>query len=446
VAILDAHFRLQAMNKALEAMTGLTRDEALGVPCQYIIRNNLCLKMCPAKQAIETEQTVRIEGNIVNTARQKIPVMIHASPMKNNRGQHIGVIETVEDLSLVQGLDKRIHTGRETDGLIGHSPNMQKLLEVLPVISQTDSSVLIIGETGTGKDLIAIEIHRLSQRSQGPFIKVNCGALPETLLESELFGHMRGAFTGAIKDKPGRFQLAHNGTIYFTEIGDLPLPLQVKLLTVLDDKEFYPLGGTKSIKADVRVIAATHRDLRAMIRQGSFREDLLYRLNIVRIDVVPLRDRGDDIRLLMEHFLNLFKKKFHKNIQGFSSKVLEILKQYPYPGNVREVKNIVEYAANICPEGIIQLEQLPDYLQKPWGEILHPDPGEKIEEGTKAFPLQGESLLKRPTDHLPDWMEMERRMISEALLQSRGNRTKAADLLGWGRSTLWRKIKKHKLA
>jgi transcriptional regulator with PAS, ATPase and Fis domain len=322
---------------------------------------------------------------------------------------------------------------------------MQKLFDILPVISQTDSSVLITGETGTGKDLIASVIHRVSPRAQGPFVKINCGALPETLLESELFGHLRGAFTGAARDKPGRLQLADGGTVYLTEIGDLPLPLQVKLLTFLDDKEVVPLGGTKSIRADVRLVAATHRDLQAMVRAGTFREDLLFRLNVVRLEVPPLREREEDLRLLMEFFLNQFNKQFQKNIQGFSPKAIEILSRYPYPGNVRELMNIVEYCANVCHTGSIQPEHLPDYVREALYEISPSDLQVGAKEQTPWVPGAKTEMEGRPIGHSLDWHEMERGMITEALLRSRGNRTKAAKLLGWGRSTLWRKMKLHNL-
>jgi transcriptional regulator with PAS, ATPase and Fis domain len=266
--------------------------------------------------------------------------------------------------------------------------------------------------------------------------------LPETLLESELFGHTRGAFTGAVRDKPGRFQLADGGTLYLTEIGDLPLTLQVKLLTFLDDKEIIPLGGTRSTRADVRLIAATHRDLHIMVRQGNFREDLLFRLNVVRMEVPPLREREGDIRLLMEYFLNKFNRQFQKKIKGFSPETIEILRQYPYPGNVRELGNMVEYATNICHETIIKPEHLPDYLGGPWHEPLQPEV--KVTGGEKdSYPRLADEMSV--ADNRLNWRGMERRMISEALLKSRGNRTKAAKLLGWGRSTLWRKMKQHNL-
>ena len=444
IGILGVDLKFELMNKALEILAGVGREEAIGVPCQYIMRSNLCVKKCPAKEVLRTGQTVRTEGDIINRARQKVPVMMTMSPLKDAGGRIIGLIEAVEDLSLVRELDKQIHTARDFGDMVGSSPRMQKVFDILPAIAQTGSSVLITGETGTGKDLIAAVIHRLSRRAQGPFIKVNCGALPVNLLESELFGHKRGAFTGAVRDKPGRFQLAESGTIYLTEIGDLYLPLQVKLLTVLDDKEVYPVGATKSVKADVRVIAATHRDLETMVKRGEFREDLLFRLNVVRIDVPPLRERGEDIRLLMEHFLNHFKKEFQKDIKGFSKKAIDVLIRYPCPGNVRELKNIVEYAANMCHQGTIQVEHLPGYLRDQPLRAATSDVASKIEEKVQAE--REETHLPGEAGQVVDWKQMERRMIAEALLQARGNRSRAAKFLGWGRSTLWRKMKQYGLA
>ncbi len=368
--------------------------------------------------------------------------MIHVSVLKDDEGEPHGVIETIEDISLLRELDKKSQITHHYADLVGHSLKMQKLLDILPIISQTDSSVLITGETGTGKDLVASVIHRLSPRAQGPFIKINCGALPETLLESELFGHTRGAFTGAVRDKPGRFQLADGGTLYLTEIGDLPLTLQVKLLTFLDDKEIIPLGATRSARADVRLIAATHRDLQAMVGQGNFREDLLFRLNVVRLEVPPLREREGDIRLLMEYFLNKFKRNFYKKIKGFSPETIEILSRYPYPGNVRELSNMVEYATTVCHETVIKPEHLPDYLGGPKDELLEPEVRVNGGERGSSIGLEDDKKL---TDHRLNWREMERRLISEALLKTRGNRTRAAKLLGWGRSTLWRKMKQHNL-
>jgi DNA-binding NtrC family response regulator len=249
-----------------------------------------------------------------------------------------------------------------------------------------------------------------------------------------------------VRDKPGRFQLADGGTLYLTEIGDLPLPLQVKLLTFLDDREFHPLGGTRSVKADVRLIAATHRDLAAMVRQGTFREDLLFRLNVVRLELPALRERQGDARLLAEYFLHQSSRDLHKPVKGFSSQTLEVLARYPYPGNVRELKNIIEYAAIMCPGERLEIEHLPDDLrharetpsQAGIPEIPQGKDGDRVRLPSGISAAAVEKGL--------DWKEMERRMIAEALLKSRGNRSTAASMLGWGRATLWRKMKRHGLS
>jgi transcriptional regulator with PAS, ATPase and Fis domain len=322
--------------------------------------------------------------------------------------------------------------------LVGRSQEMQRIFRILPVIAQTDSSVLITGQTGTGKDFVAEAIHQASNRAKGPFIKVNCGALPEALLESELFGHQKGAFTGAVESKPGRFRLAHNGSLYLTEIGDLPLNLQVKLLSFLDDKVLHPLGSTKGIHVDVRVIAATHRNLEQMVREGRFRQDLLFRLNVVRLHLPPLVKRGDDIRMLMDHFLQTFNPRFKKKVTAFSDEAKHILLQYPYPGNVRELRNIVEYAVNICEINRILPEHLPTY-------ILEYNPDEQgVLEDPENSALQ--PVVKRPAEpSYGSWADRERGMILDAMVKAQGRRSEAAKILGWGRSTLWRKMKQYGL-
>ncbi len=436
VALLSPGLSLAAMNPCLEALTGFSGRRVAGVPCGHVLRSSLCHRGCPAARALETGVRYQGTGDLINHAREKVPVRVTASPLVDSAGRVTGVLETVEDLSRVEAAAPVADDGRGE--LVGVSPAIRKVADLLPAVAQTDSSVLLTGETGTGKDLLALLIHRMSPRADEPFVKVNCGALPEGLLESELFGHVRGAFTGAVADKPGRFTLADGGTVYLTEIGDLSPPLQVKLLTFLDDKEVIPVGGTRSVKADVRVIAATHRDLEAMVAQGGFRADLLYRLNIVRIHVPPVRARPGDARLLLIHFLALYRKKFGRDIAGFSPEAEALLLAYPYPGNVRELRNIVEYAASICPGGEIQAGHLPDYL------ALHRDL-----PATPAPPAGREALSPPPSPRSragETWLVIERDMIVDALVSCRGNRTEAARRLGWGRSTLWRKMKTHGLA
>ena len=276
----------------------------------------------------------------------------------------VGFLETVEDIRLLRKLDETASHAYNFNNIIGRSPEMEKIFQILPSLAQSDSSVLITGETGTGKDMVAETIHHASNRAKGPFVKINCGALPETLLESELFGHRKGAFTGAVENKPGRIQLAHNGTLYLTEIGDLPLSLQVKLLTFLDDKEIFPLGSIKGFTANVRIIAATHRNLEKRVNDNRFRKDLLFRLNVIRLHLPPLRDRQGDIQLLLDHFLNSLSTQMGKKMLGLSREALKILLTYHYPGNVRELRNIVEYAVNICGDRQIKPKHLPSYLME----------------------------------------------------------------------------------
>jgi two-component system response regulator AtoC len=358
-----------------------------------------------------------------------------SAPVIGLDGELAGYLETLEDLRLIDQLDRKTGGELRLSHVIGRSPKMERVFQIMPVIARTDSSVLITGETGTGKDVIAEAIHHASDRAKGLFLKVNCGALPETLLESELFGHQKGAFTGAVENKPGRFRLAHNGTIYLTEIGDLPLSLQVKLLTFLDDKVVHPLGATKGYNVDVRVIAATHRDLEHMVGEGRFRQDLLFRLNVVRLHLPPLRERGDDVHLLMDHFLRTLSSKFSHAVKGFSPETRMLLRSYTYPGNVRELRNIVEYAVNVCDADRIEPRHLPAYLsERPLREAGE-QTGAAIAEGSP------EEAKHKMTDD--DWASAERRMILEALLKASGKKSRAAAILGWGRSTLWRKMKQH---
>lgn len=438
VLMLDRDRRILLMNQAMELLTGFRQEEIQGLPCQDVIRSNFCPRQCPVLEAEEGDELVRREGNIINRDRQKIPVRLTSVPLKDTAGRIVGFIETLEDTRLLQQLDKNIKQAFGFGHLLGRSPKMEEVFKILPVVAHTDSSVLITGETGTGKDVLAQALHETSNRAREPFIKVNCGALPESLLESELFGHKKGAFTGAVAEKPGRLRMAHNGTVYLTEIGDLPLPLQVKLLTFLDDKVVYPLGSTKGFQADVRIIAATHRDLDGMVRDGSFREDLLFRLKVVQLHLPPLREREGDIDLIMDHFLALFSSRFGKQIKGFSGEVRQKLLDYPFPGNVRELRNIVEYAVNICQEERIKHEHLPVYFfEQGIGRI-----------GGEAVPHRPEpAALSAPRERTAgkDWTSIERELIIDALVQSKGHRSKAAAILGWGRSTLWRKMKQYGL-
>jgi len=437
IVIMGLDRRILLLNSTLEVLTGFARDEVWGVPCQDVLRTNLCQQGCPINQAEKSNASVSVEGNIINRARQKIPVRLTAVPLSDVMGKTVGFLETVEDIRAFQQMNASLLQTDSLGQFVGRSAEMEKLFRLVPVVAQTDSSILVTGETGTGKDVLAEVIHNASDRAKGPFVKINCGALPETLLESELFGHKKGAFTGAVNDKMGRLKLAHNGTLYLTEIGDLPLTLQVKLLTFLDDKVVYPLGSTSGFQADVRVIAATHRNLEQMVGEGLFRQDLLFRLNVVRLHLPPLRERVGDIDLLLDHFLKIFSGRFGKKIRSFSQKAKRLLLDYAYPGNVRELKNIVEYASNICQNEAIGIEHLPAYLTNE--TVLG-----QAREGLESGPLRGSPESQNEVSGM-DWAAIERRVIVDARVKVNGKRSKAAEVLGWGRSTLWRKMKQYGL-
>jgi transcriptional regulator with PAS, ATPase and Fis domain len=385
-----------------------------------------------------------LETDLINRDRKIIPVRLTFAPIFNIHHQLIGYLETIEDLRLLKEYDEKASHAYSFGDILGKSYQMEKLFRILPVIAQSDSSVLITGETGTGKDMLAESLHQASDRAKGPFVKINCGALPETLLESELFGHTKGAFTGAVENKQGRFHLAHTGTLYLTEIGDLPLPLQVKLLTFLDDRVVYPLGSTKGFAADVRIMAATHRDLEQMVRQGRFRQDLFFRLNVLQLHVPPLREREGDVRLLLDYFLNLFNQKLQRAISGYSTRALKILLAYDYPGNVRELRNIVEYAVNICQDSKIFPAHLPAYLVESRPAEGRPEPNSSQQASPPEYqpnPAQSPAQIPAAVPEEANWPRAEKRIIMDALHKAKGNRSRAAALIGWSRSTLWRKMK-----
>ncbi|MBN1831565.1 MAG: sigma 54-interacting transcriptional regulator [Deltaproteobacteria bacterium] len=436
LAITDLERRILFMNSALETLSGFSRDEVWGIPCRDVLRTSLCSYHCPLPKVTESHSSVTAEGNLINRGRQKIPVRVRTAPLHDIKGRIVGFLETMEDIRAHQGGDDKAQSDDSFSQFIGRSPRIRDILRLVPVIAQTDSSLLITGETGTGKDVLAEIVHNASERSEGAFVKINCGALPETLLESELFGHKKGAFTGAVNDKMGRLRLAHNGTLFLTEIGDLPLPLQAKLLTFLDDKIVYPLGCTNGFQSDARVIAATNRDLERMVEEGLFRRDLLFRLNVVRLHLPPLREREEDINLLLDHFIKLFSTRFGKKVKDFSRQARHVVLNYAYPGNVRELRNIVEYATSICSSHMIGMEDLPTYLYH-GTEMIGTKNGLK---GRLSTPARPNSSLEKST---MSWASVERQLIIDALLKARGRRSRAAELIGWGRSTLWRKMKQY---
>jgi PAS domain S-box-containing protein len=428
VFTVDHQGRITSFNRAAEKITGFSKDEAIGQYCHEIFRANTCFEACPLKHTAETAETIiNLEVNILNRDNKEVPISISTAVVKDNEGKVVGAVETFRDLSLIKELHKEIYRQYSFQDILGRSKPMLKLFQILPDIAQSDATVLIEGESGTGKELFATAVHNLSSRQDKPLIKVNCAALPETLLESELFGYKKGAFTDAKKDKPGRFRQAHGGTIFLDEIGDMSKGTQVKLLRVLEKREYEPLGSNKTERVDVRIIAATNRDLMEMMHRREFREDLFFRINVIRLTIPPLRERREDIPLLLDHFIERINLKQSKQIKKISSAALKILFNYDFPGNVRELENIVEHAT-ILTKGIeIQSRHLPSYLARQH-QVSPPPP----------------SLPEKENMSVLD--NVERDLIVRALKRHRGRTAAAAKELGVHRSTLWRKIKRYKIS
>lgn len=442
--MLDVESRIVLMNRMMEATTGFSRQDVMGIHGELVIRSNTGNNRGQIyEKVLETGEAISVSGDIINCNRRKVQVQYSISAQYKISGELLGLLIIVEDISALLS-DKQDGLGSTSESVdfIGYSPQIKKVFDLIPLMAQTEASVMITGETGTGKDKIAEIIHESSSRSRHPFIKINCGALPAGLLESELFGHVKGAFTGATRSKAGMFELAHRGTVFLTEIGDMPFPLQVKLLSFLDDKEFVPVGGEEKISVDVRIVSATHRPLREQIKNNEFREDLFYRLHVLHVDLPPLREREDDVRLLLEHFLQKFTQALNKSIVGLTPDVMQILVDYSYPGNIRELKNIVEYAVNICKKKEIDIDMIPSYVLEPQlvseADIL-PENSARQSDQYRREPAQ------KSVSRGESWEEIERNLIVECLTRFGGNRTKTAEELSWGRMKLWRKMKQYNL-
>lgn len=446
VMVLDDSFKIVAMNRLMEAITGYASRRVLGIHGELVVRSNTGNARGQIYiNVLKSGEAVSVRGDILTYYRRKVSIQYTVSTLKNAHGDTCGLMVVLEDISAIESVKGAETQDGQTAELIGYSPKMLKVFDMIPVLAQTDASVLITGETGTGKDKIAEILHKKSARARFPFVKVNCGALPLDLLESELFGHVKGAFTGATRNKPGMFKLADKGTLFLTEIGDMPLSLQVKLLSVLDDRQFVPVGGEEKVSVDVRIIAATHRPLREQVRKGEFREDLYYRLNVLHLHIPPLREREGDVQYLLDHFLQKYAKAIGKTIVGFAPSALQDVLNYSYPGNVRELSNIVEYAVNMCKKKKVNREQLPPYLLD--GEKNSPMTVAAAERGDPRPREEDYRQEQRPPARgdQQNWNDIERQMIIDTLKQTGGNKTRAAGILGWGRMTLWRKMQKYEL-
>ena len=418
VFTVDENWLITSFNRAAEQITGVRREDAVGQRCKDVLKADVCEKGCILCKTIQSGKSIvnRIV-HIVDAEGRRLPISISTALLKDEQGRIVGAVETFRDVSVEEKLRKAITERYSFEDIISKNHRMHQLFDILPDVADSASTVLLEGESGTGKELFARAIHHLSPRKKQPFIAVNCGALPDTLLESELFGYKAGAFTDARKDKPGRFRLAEKGTLFLDEIGDISPALQVRLLRVLQEKTYEPLGSVETVPSDVRIIAATNRHLLELVREGKFREDLYYRIHVIRMELPPLRDRMEDIPLLADHFIHHFNVLQKKEISGLSGESLACLVSYDYPGNVRELQNMIEHAFILCKSGLIEPHHLPEHLCMPSG------------------------MKPTASNETMNMKDLEAVFITNMLRRQQWNRIKTAKALGIHKSTLFRKIK-----
>jgi PAS domain S-box-containing protein len=418
VFTIDKKCRITSFNKAAEEITGFRQHEAIGKHCYDIFRTEICNKRCALKDTLKNEEPIEnVRVKIISRNGCEVQISVTTTILREEDGTIIGAVEFFRDVSEIEHLKKQFDQTRTLDKIVSLNPKMQQIIGLLPNIAGSDSNVLIHGPSGSGKELFSQVIHNLSPRQYGPYIKINCAALPPNLLESELFGYEKGAFTDAKRDKPGQFCLANGGTLLLDEISEMDISLQVKLLRVLNNGEYMPLGSSKTMHSDARIIAATNADLEEEISKGKFREDLYYRINVVDIKVPALKERVEDIPVLTEHFINVFRRKMRKPIRQISSQALTLLRKYSFPGNVRELENAIEHSFVMCNGTEILTEHLPGNIKKFENQPL-PQATVEIDE---------------------------KQQIINALRHNKGNKSKAAIELGMHRTTLWRKLKEYGL-
>ncbi len=416
---IDRDFTITSFNPAAERITGFRACEAIGKRCFEILRADVCQRRCVLREALATDQAVeRVRVTIITRDGVEKPIFLSGAVLHDDDGCAVGALELFQDASAAENLETDLAQHHALQTIVHGSPAMRRVIDMLPNIAASDCSVLIVGPSGSGKELVAQAIHNLSPRRFGPYVRLNCAALPANLLESELFGYVKGAFTDARRDKPGHFALATGGTLLLDEITEMDPSLQVKLLRVLNNGEYQPLGSTKALHADARIIASTNADVDEALREGRFREDLYFRVDVVSVVLPPLRDRREDIPLLVDHFIGKLAHRTGKPIRSISLHAMRLLEAYPFPGNVRELENAIEHAFVMCPGDEIEAAHLPTTVADPPATVSD-----------------------RPTGP-----GEERGIIERALRRHRGNRTHAADELGMHRTTLWRKMKTYGLA
>ena len=415
VFTVNLDWKIMSFNRAAERITGVLRKDAISRYCADVFKANVCKEGCVLRHTIKTGQPISNMPVLITCAGHKtIPISVNTAVLKATDGEMIGGVEIFRDLSAINRLQKAYRKQQSFEDIVSKNEKMQEYFSILPQIAESESTVLIDGATGTGKELFARAIHNNSLKKKGPFIAVNCGAMPDTLIESELFGYKAGAFTDAKKDKSGRFALAQNGTIFLDEIGDISPAVQTRLLRVLQEKSYEPLGSTKTVTTNARVIVATHRDLESLVKENKFRQDLYYRINVIKISLPPLSERKEDIPLLVDHFIEQFNYTTGKNIVGLSQEVIAALMLYDWPGNIRELENVIEHAFVMCKSDLIGLQCLPKRFQ--------------MIRGTKQIP-NGLTLK-----------DAEKLTIYQALERNDWKKVATARELGIDKNTLRRKI------
>ncbi len=419
VFTITIHWRISSFNQSAERITGYKREEAIGKYCWEVFRSDVCKIACPLRKALSGGQSyIDQEVRVFTKEGSRQTILVNTNVLRDPTGIVLGAVETFRLLAVETQPPDGITYHYSFEDIVGKSDKMQHIFSMLPDIAVSDTNVLICGESGTGKDLIAKAIHKHSLRSKKPFVAINCAAFAETLLESELFGHEKAAFTGAERSKPGRFEMAKGGTLFLDEIGELKPELQVKLLRILDQKEFERVGGTQTLSMEARIISATNKNLPEAIKKQLFREDFYYRLRTVPLNLPPLRERREDIPLLVNHFIKRFNKQYNKSIRSVDTKVLRFFQTYPFPGNVRELERAIEHAFVFAKGPVIFMGSLPEF---------------------KTFSLPAPSSSE--TCHISKG-KITREAVLHALSISRGKRAKASELLGISRTSLWRYIKK----
>ena len=418
VLTVDQDMIITSFNRAAEKITRVRRDEAIGRHCFEVMRAEVCEAGCPIKKTFKTGKPCKsIPVFCVRADNKRIPISVTTGIVRDKKGDVIGGVETFTDLSELNKLRREFYKKHSFEDIVSKDHTMLQLFSILPQVADSHSTVLIEGASGTGKELFARAIHNQSPRREEPFVAVNCGALPDTLIESELFGYQAGAFTDARKNKPGRFALARNGTIFLDEIGDISPAMQMRLLRVLENRTYSPLGATTTLQTNARVIVATHRNLKQMIGDGQFREDLYFRVNVVRLKLPPLVERKGDIPMLVDHFIERFNTITGKQIVGISPDALAALAFYDWPGNVRELENAIEHAFVLCLDAMIRLAHLPEQI-RPQKEPLF---------------VPAEKTLKA----------IEKQAIIRALTKNNWRKMATARELGIDKNTLRRKIQRY---